>query len=177
MKKSLNILYNVAFYSFIVVVIAFSIVSFKASDYKGVKKIGDFAFCNVLTGSMSPTINPGSLIVIKEMDDNQAKVDDIVTFVGENTNSVVTHRIVEINNDGEYYITKGDANDAVDSFFVNDEMIVGKVIFIAPYIGKIIMFIQENIFMVLIAITLVIVLMELFKSEAKGKEVNGNVEK
>lgn len=161
MRKWLKFIYNFVFYTFIAVVIMFSIISFKADDYKGIKKIGDFAFCNVLTGSMSPTINPGSLIVVKEIDQNSIKVDDIVTMVTEGTSSVVTHRIVEINNNE--YVTKGDANDTNDSFYVNYDMIVGKVILTMPAVGKVMSFIQENIYFVLGGIVLILMLTEVLK--------------
>lgn len=167
MKNVIKVLYNVFFYAFIVVILVVSIVSFSANEYKGVKKIGNFAFCNVLTGSMAPTINPGSLIIIRDYEGNQVEVGDIVTFSGDQTNSIVTHRIVEEKNNGEYYVTQGDANDTVDSFPVTRDMIVGKVVVTIPVLGSIMLFIQNNIFIVLGAILLIVVLTEIFKSRYK----------
>ena len=171
MKKVIKVLYNIVFYAFIAIIIGFSILSFSANEYNGVKKIGRFAFCNVLTGSMSPTINPGSLIIIEEYKENQVEVGDIVTFSGEQTDSIVTHRIVEEQNNGEYYVTQGDANNTVDSFPVRKDMIVGKVIIIIPALGSIMLFIQNNIFIVLGIIALIVLLSEIFKSSRKKAEV------
>lgn len=171
MKIIIKVLYNVVFYTLISVLIVFSIVSFSANEYKSVKKIGNFAFCNVLTGSMSPTIKPGSLIIIKEYTSNQAKVGDIVTFQGEKTDSIITHRIVEEKNNGEYYVTQGDANNTVDSFKVTEDMIVGKVIVTIPFLGSIMLFIQNNIFIFLGIIILIVILSEILKNRNRKIEV------
>ena len=177
MKNAIKVLYNIVFYAFIAIILMVSIISFSANEYKGVKKIGSLAFCNVLTGSMSPTINPGSLIIVKDYQGNKAEIGDIVTFEGEKTNSIVTHRIVEEKNNGESYVTQGDANDTVDSFPVTSEMIVGKVIFTIPVLGTIMLFIQNNILIVLGAIVLVVVLTEIFKGRGKKAEVEASVKK
>lgn len=50
MKNIIKVLYNVVFYTFISVLIVFSIVSFSANEYKSVKKIGNFAFVMYLQG-------------------------------------------------------------------------------------------------------------------------------
>lgn len=172
MIRFFKFIFNVTFYVFISIVIIFSIISFKAKDYKGVSKIGKYAFCNVLTGSMSPTIDPGSLIIVKGLDKEDIKVNDVVTIVSEETKSVITHRIVEVN--GENYITKGDANNTVDSFKVNYEMVVGKVILTIPFIGKVIEFIQINIIHIMFGIVILYILLEVLKLLKRQSEVKIN---
>lgn len=172
MNKIFKFIFNIVFYIFIAIVIVFSIISFKAEDYKGVRKVGKYAFCNVLTGSMEPTISTGSLIVVKELDKEDINVNDIVTIVSEETKSVVTHRIVELN--GENYVTKGDANNTIDSFKVNYDMIVGKVILVIPFIGGIIKLIQINIIPIIVGIVLLYILFEVLKRIKKQSGVKIN---
>jgi signal peptidase len=66
----------------------------------------------VTSGSMSPTFDPGDLIVVTKIDPENVKVGDIVTFQTKEK-GILTHRVVEIKTDGEI-VTKGDANQTVD---------------------------------------------------------------
>lgn len=74
-----------------------------------------------MTGSMEPTINVNSLILIKEQ--KSYKVNDIITF--KSKNSYVTHRIVSIEEDK--VITKGDNNNTEDKP-ISKKDIVGKLV-------------------------------------------------
>jgi signal peptidase len=75
----------------------------------------------VVSGSMSPTIKTGDLIVDNAVNPTQARhlrVGQIITFRDSPTSKVViTHRIVRVTSvDGTVaYITKGDANNAADA--------------------------------------------------------------
>ncbi len=63
----------------------------------------------VETGSMSPTLPTGSIIISKKVNNNtDIKVDDIITF--KHDGDIITHRIVEeIEENGiVYFKTKGD---------------------------------------------------------------------
>lgn len=88
----------------------------------------------VKSGSMTPTISIGSLILAKKEPAYQK--GDIITFT-ENSNETTTHRIIEIikQNDSVSYRTKGDANKIPDSLIVTPEYIVGKVFASLPYAG------------------------------------------
>lgn len=100
------------------------------------KELG-IKFASIMTSSMSPTIPRGSLIIISPSLKYEKK--DIVSFkekdpaTGLETGSVITHRIEEVSPKG--YITKGDANEFPDRGFVEDSQILGKVVFILPYLG------------------------------------------
>lgn len=48
---------------------------------------------------------------------------------------IVTHRVVEVRLDGTF-VTRGDANDALDDFSANDVRVVGEYRFSLPFIGK-----------------------------------------
>ena len=94
---------------------------------------GNYKVMTVLSGSMEPAIKTGSVIITKPVD-NYA-VGDIITF--GRTTTPTTHRIHEIKEvEGRTsYITKGDANNAPDSYPVLYRDIVGKFLFSIPYVG------------------------------------------
>ena len=104
-----------------------------------------YKFYDVLTGSMSPTINPGSLIVVKEIDDNEIKEGDIITFKGNSTSNLTTHRVVEVieKDKNIKFQTKGDANDVLDPMLIDGSLLIGKVVFDIPYMGQVMSFINQ----------------------------------
>ena len=75
----------------------------------------------VRSGSMSPTIPTGSIVFYRKIAADKVKVGDVIVFTkpGDNTEKV-THRVVKIGNGptGRYFVTKGDANGAVDGWHV-----------------------------------------------------------
>ncbi|WWU64297.1 signal peptidase I [Clostridium baratii] len=131
---------NIISYIVIAVVFIFMVISILSN-------IGSFRykFYDILTGSMSPTINPGSLIIVKEIDSNEVKEGDIITFKGSSTSNLTTHRIVEVieKNNNIKFQTKGDANDVLDPMLVDEGLLVGKVVFNIPYMGKVMSFINQ----------------------------------
>lgn len=92
-----------------------------------------YASLRVITGSMSGTINKGDMIIIKKTDDYQ--LGDIVTFIEEGGVTVNTHRLVNYGNEEGTFITKGDANNTVDSFSISKDQIVGEVVYVIPKLG------------------------------------------
>lgn len=96
----------------------------------------------VLSGSMKNEINAGDLVLTKEIDSENLKIGDIISF--KNDEFVVTHRIVDIvNENGEKkFITKGDNNDANDPESVKQENIEGIYISKVSGLGNVAMFIQ-----------------------------------
>lgn len=88
----------------------------------------------VLTGSMEPNYHVGSMVYVKEVEPETLKEGDVITFrISDNT--VVTHRIVEIDKEAQTVTTKGDANNANDGNPVAYANIVGKADFNIPYLG------------------------------------------
>jgi len=95
----------------------------------------------VQSGSMTPEIPVGSLVITKPLSDYQK--NDIITFKTEqdraikNPKHTITHRIYEIKteNNKTEYITKGDANNTPDPKPVKKDLILGKVIFTVPFLG------------------------------------------
>ena len=85
----------------------------------------------VLSGSMSPEFEAESLIFVKKTDTAKLAKGDVICYMTDGT--AITHRIDEVKTeDGKTsYITKGDANNTVDSTTVSPEQVEG------VYIGKI----------------------------------------
>ena len=128
----------------LVINVTLIIKSYTNSDE--VPKFGGYCPLIVLTGSMEPEIKSGDLIVCKQIDGEQVKVDDVIAFFdpASNNNSVLTHRVVEIvTEDGSLsFKTKGDANNAADSDLVPADNLVGIYQFKITGAGNVAMFMQ-----------------------------------
>ncbi len=109
--------------------------------------IGSYAFLEVVSGSMEPTINVGDIIVIKVKNFNYQE-NDIVTFYDVDS-SFVTHRIVKLENDK--MVTKGDHNNTEDEALPQSN-IVGKYLFKLNKLGDIFKAFKNPIISLLILI-------------------------
>ncbi len=108
----------------------------------------------IISGSMSPAIEVGDLIIIGEADSYQ--INDIVTF--RSGSSLVTHRIIALDNGKA--ITKGDFNNVADKNPVEMSDIVGKVITRIPHAGDSVLFLRSPLGLLIIIVS-AIVLIEL----------------
>lgn len=91
--------------------------------------VGGFVPMIVLTDSMYPFIHSGDLVICKTADAETIDVGDVIAYFDPQSasESVVIHRVEEvINESGEIsFITKGDANNAVDADPIPEENLVG----------------------------------------------------
>ena len=118
--------------------------------------------------SMSPTLNPGAMVVAKKIDAATLKIGDIIVYkpvsVGENP---IAHRIVEINKSNPpSFKTKGDnPNQVIDPWTVPAINVIGRIDFSAPLVGNITSFFrsQGGLVLALIVPALILVIM-VFKS-------------
>lgn len=129
----------------------------------------------VVTGSMEPEIRTGS-VVFSHMGTDKLKVGDVIVFTSpENQNVTVVHRIVDVDEDGNF-ITKGDNNDKNDNWTVFSENVVGEVFFTIPYIGYLIDWLHTPIgFIVLIVLPAILVVISQIKKIRDG--INEEVHK
>lgn len=101
----------------------------------------------VLSGSMEPDIQTGSVIAVKLGGDmSRFNKDDVITFREENK-SLVTHRISEVIHGGDNvsYRTKGDNNDGPDMKLVLPENITAEYTgYTVPYVGYFVSFLQSK---------------------------------
>jgi len=111
-------------------------------------------FLTVSSGSMEPSILPGSIVIVSE--NGNYKVNDVITYAnGENNRQLITHRItgVEYPEQGsEAYITKGDANEDKDSEKVQKENVIGRVILSVPFVGYLVSFTKTTFGLILLII-------------------------
>jgi signal peptidase len=98
------------------------------------------AALTVLTGSMTPTISVGSVVIVRPVDPQTLEVGDIATYqVKPGQDVYITHRIIKIqqSDSGLSFIFKGDANRGRDLTPVSPKQIRGEVWFHVPYLGGI----------------------------------------
>ena len=121
-----------------------------------------YSIFNVVTGSMSGTIEINDYVVVKNTHD--VKIGDIVTFMSEG--ELITHRLVIAN--GDTFVTRGDANTA-DDFSISRGDIVGKVVLVIPKAGIWKNVISEPKVLVAIFITLLLFTLVFSTEERKYK--------
>ena len=111
----------------IVIVILLCSVTNRILSKENYTNILGYTFLEVVTGSMSGTIEIGDGIIVKLI--SEIKENDIIVY--KKADNLITHRLIKIEEDR--LITKGDANNIPDEPITKD-MIIGKVIFIIPKI-------------------------------------------
>ncbi|RNL64144.1 signal peptidase I [Nocardioides marmoriginsengisoli] len=103
----------------------------------------------ILTGSMRPTMPPGTLVVTRPVEPSQLRIGDAVTYQIKSGDPVVaTHRVdsISMSMNGEYgFVMKGDANDAADPAVVRPEQIKGRVWYSVPYLAYPSLLVDGNI--------------------------------
>jgi len=82
----------------------------------------------VMSGSMSPALSPGDLVIVKG--EEPIDIGDVVTV--ESKEFTYTHRVVERLNDGRFRL-KGDANEDPDPGLIEASQIIGKVVLVFPF--------------------------------------------
>ena len=157
MKKIWQGIGSVLFYVVLISLILVILTVINAKKNGEVPNIFGYKLLEILSGSMEPTIEEGSLILIKETPKDKIENSDIITFRYEGTNNIVTHRIVKVIKDGEEFITRGDANNADDPRIIKYSEVEGVVKSSIPSIGKIISSISENIVIIIGAIIVLII--------------------
>jgi len=126
----------------------------------------------VLSGSMEPTIETGSVCFInKHADYDSIKEDDIIAFQMEN-GTLVTHRVVEVTDSG--LTTKGDNNEDIDGSITTEKNFVGKNVFWIPKIGYAIKAFQSTKGKIIIITCIVLLFVSgiLLGEDKKKKEEN-----
>ena len=124
----------------------------------------------VISGSMEPAIQTGSLsFVNKHVKYEDIKVNDVIAYTATSGDKV-THRVVNITEDGME--TKGDRNNTSDGFSTNKNNFIGKNIFSVPKLGYGVKLLQTTIGKIILITIIVILLASSFLVESpKGKRV------
>ena len=110
---------------------------------------------NIITGSMTPTMPVGTIVIVKNVDIASVEVGDVVTFT--QGDSKVTHRVVEkvVNRGNVMLYTQGDAAQNQGSReTVTKQNYVGVVVFHVKYLGYLFEIIRDNIIYIVVAAVL-----------------------
>ncbi|KAB3532737.1 signal peptidase I [Alkaliphilus pronyensis] len=159
-----------------VIIIGMLIMLFQSKQTQGPPSIAGHQMYIVLSGSMSPTFKTGSIIFVKEANPEDIKVNDIITYTGNDGGSATTHRVVGIHNEGTIlFQTRGDANNMDDPLPVPAKNVVGVVKYSIPLVGYVFSFARtkEGFLLLMIvpgAIIIVTQLFNLFKYIKEAKE-------
>ena len=99
----------------------------------------------IVSGSMEPRIKINDIVIIKECQDSEIELNDIIAYRVEDR--IVTHRVVgiDVQNDESYYITRGDNNNAFDSDKISFNQVEGKFVGVIPRVGKIFVILKNKI--------------------------------
>ena len=137
----------------------------------------------VLSGSMEPAYQTGSVIYVRPVDADTLAAGDVITYmISENT--VATHRIVGVVPDEDEDIlrfrTKGDANDTEDALMVHEANIIGTPVFTIPLLGRLAALLNSaggryQMISLAALIAMLVVIPELFAGEEP--EASGEKEK
>lgn len=104
-----------------------------------VPRLGGGTPYTILTGSMRPSLPPGTVVVVKPKPAEEIRTGDVITYqLKSGDPTAVTHRVVSVGvgGDGELrFVTQGDANDAADQNVVRPVQIKGVRWYSVPWIG------------------------------------------
>lgn len=124
-----------------------------------------YSILSTQTGSMSPTMETGDIIIIKIS--NDIKENDIITY--KQNDVLITHRVIQI--DGDTIITKGDFNNTQDEP-IQKSQVIGKTIFIFNHIEvwkKV--FTDLNVIIPLVITVILFIVMISYKEKIGEKNV------
>lgn len=140
-----------------------------AADKSPDKSLFGYRYYIVLTDSMVPEFASGDMVIVKRCGAESIAVGDIITFNPSSSGAAyLTHRVTEKleNYEGTgvtCFRTKGDANDAEDTFLIDESRLIGEVQFHVPRLGFIIRFVQLRWYFVVPLLILSIVFFELMR--------------
>ena len=140
--------------------------SFSTSEDKA---LFGYRYYTVLTGSMSPTYNVGDMIFVQLKEGKDINVGDVITFnPSQDSDAYLTHRVTEKieNYEGSgvtCFRTQGDANNAQDSFLIDEQRVIGTVNFGIPMIGYVVRFVQLRWYLILPVVIMIAVFFQLLK--------------
>lgn len=147
-KKVWNIITTIV----VVIVVLFACIFF-------VPRLFGITPMAVLSGSMEPTYHVGGLVFVQKVDPADVEVGDPITFtIGSDT--VVTHRVIEVNKEDQSFKTKGDANDNADGGSVAFSNVKGRALgFTIPYLGFLAVYLNSTSgIIILVAFILIMML-------------------
>lgn len=186
-KKSVfNMIKTILFYTVTLFLLAYVAVSLFIPD----KVINVFGFqvttISRLTESMKPTIEPGDIILLKRISEEDIEESDVISFFnyarGRNQDNEevwikirIVHRLIEIDDETGAYITQGDNNSSVDIIYdehgnivdLTYDQVIGTYVSRVPLIGTIISGLRNPILvgLLIVNIGIVVLIVKLVKKK------------
>ena len=162
MKKQITKVLDLASTIFTVIVFVLSIL-LVATRFIGLTPY------SVTSGSMEPNILKGSLVYVKEIEIEDIKENMVITYIANESNHVVTHRVININSQEQELTTKGDSNEYEDTFKVKYPNVLGTVKYHLPLLGYASRFVHSIIGLTLITTSIGLILINaIFKSSLES---------
>jgi signal peptidase len=112
------------------------------------------------SGSMSPTLEVGDLVIVQGAPASEIKEGEIIVFNAPGEDGYTIHRVISkepLANGTFRFRTKGDANPDEDLDWVPEQNVQGRVLYRIPYIGW--LEIDPAIPIILIAVIAVIIIL------------------
>lgn len=135
----------------------------------GIPAVAGHQLYIVLSGSMSPAFEAGSIVLVRPLEPTAVQAGDIITYRDpdpEKANLITTHRVVAVNQtEPPSFITRGDANDADDPLPAPAGNLIGRVTYSVPYFGYLLSFVRTKtgILLLIIAPAVLVIVFELRK--------------
>ena len=140
--------------------------------------IGGFTLLRITTGSMAPTYEVDTLLLVQKTEPSSICKGDVISFYSADPmldGAVNTHRVTEIQKNGDQYVytTRGDGNNIEDPYPVESGQLVGKVIWSSVILGKIARLVSNPlIFIPVILVPLAIILLgNFFQTIALARKI------
>ncbi len=128
--------------------------------------VPNYRIYEIRTGSMTPTIPMGSLVIDHKT--HNPRIGDVISFHRPGDGAIVTHRLIGLTSDGQL-ITKGDANPTPDLGSIPKSSVVGHVISAPKHLGAWIHFISHDVLgFVFDGLVLLLMFLVLAKPARKG---------
>lgn len=89
----------------------------------------------VQSSSMEPDYPAGSMIYVKKIDESRLEEGLVATFRLADDETLVTHRIVRVDEEKRLIYTKGDANELEDGAATPFSRVVGSPVLCIPRLG------------------------------------------
>jgi signal peptidase len=144
--KVLNILVTAGLILLILASTALAISARRSKD--ALPSVAGRKVLTVLSGSMTPAIRTGDVIVVKPvLPGERAKEGDVITFrAKEDGSMLITHRVVgliQVEGKTVAYVTKGDNNQSQDLTPVPVDRVIGLYQWRIPFFGYVSNFIRK----------------------------------
>ena len=189
-QKTTQTIKTILFY----VVTLFLLVYVSLSLFLPEKVIDVFRFqlttISTLTESMRPTIEPGDVIMLKKVDEEDIEINDVISFYnyarGQNRQGEtvwikirIVHRLIDIDDETGAYITQGDNNTSIDTIYdengnITDltyDQVIGAYVFRLPFVGTIVTGLRNPVLvgLLIVNIGIIVVIVKLVKKKEEPK--------